>query len=70
MTAPHHRPKSELVEHNCCQIRLSPSGLEWQVVMAWPKQRSTLIMVSDRNAALTKANGWIDQQRVSDLKPE
>jgi hypothetical protein len=70
MTDPHHLPNTERVEHDGCQNHLSPSGLEWLAVVAQPKQRPTLIMASDRSAALAEANGRIDQQRASDLKPE
>jgi hypothetical protein len=70
MTDPHHLPNTKRVEHNGCQNHLSPSGLEWLAVVAQPKQRPTLIMASDRSAALANAYGWIDQQRASDLKPE
>jgi hypothetical protein len=62
MTDPHHLPNTERVEHNDCQNHLSPSGLEWLAVVAQPKQRPTLIMASDRNAALAKAYEWIDRQ--------
>jgi hypothetical protein len=62
MTDPHHLPNTKRVEHNGCQNHLSPSGLEWLAVVAQPKQRPTLIMASDRNAALAKAYEWIDRQ--------
>jgi hypothetical protein len=70
MTDPHHLPDTELVEHNTCQIRLSPNGREWLAVVAWPKQRSTLITASGRNAALAKAYGWIGLWLASDKNPE
>jgi hypothetical protein len=65
MTDPHLLPDTELVEHNGYQIRLSPSGLEWLAFVALPKQRPTLILAPDREAALVKACAWIDMQ----LKP-
>jgi hypothetical protein len=65
MTDPHHPPDTELVEHNGYQIRLSPSGLEWLAFVALPKQRPTLIMAADREAALAKAYEWIDEQNRS-----
>ena len=70
MTDPHSLPDTELVEHNGYQIRLSPSGLEWLTFVARPKQRPTLILAPDREAALAKAYEWIDLQPASDKKPE
>ena len=70
MTDPHPLPDTELMEHNGYQIRLSPSGPEWLAFVARPKQRPTLILAPDREAALAKAYEWIDQQRASDKKPE
>jgi hypothetical protein len=70
MTNPHHLPDAELVEYSGYQVRLSPSGPEWLAFVALPKQRPTLIMAPDREAALAKAYEWIDQQRASDKKPE
>ncbi len=70
MTDPHHLADAELVEHSGYQIRLSPSGLEWMAVVARPKQRPTLIMASDRAAALAKAYECIDLQLASDKNRE
>ena len=70
MTDPHHLPDTELVEHSGYQIRFSPSGLEWLAFVALPRQRPTLIMAPDREAALAKAYEWIDLQLASDNKPE
>jgi hypothetical protein len=70
MTDPHPRPDTELVEHNGYQIRLSPSGLEWLAFVALPRQRPTLIMASDRAAALAKAYECIDLQLASDKNRE
>jgi hypothetical protein len=58
------------MEHKGYQIRLSPSGLEWMAVVAQPKQRPTLIIASDRDAAIAKAYEWIALQLTSDPKPE
>jgi hypothetical protein len=66
MTDPHSHPGPEVVEHQGYQIRLSPSGLEWLAFVALPRQRPTLIMAPNREAALAKAYEWIDLQRVSD----
>jgi hypothetical protein len=66
MTDPHHLPDTELVEHSGYQIRLSPSGLEWLACVALPKQRPTLILAADREAALAKAYKWIDLQQPSE----
>lgn len=68
MTDPHHLPDTELVEHYGYQIRLSPSGPEWLAFVALPKQRPTLIMAPDREAALAKAHEWIEGQRTSETK--
>jgi hypothetical protein len=70
MTDPHYPPDTDLVEHQGYLIRLSPSGPEWLAFVARPKQRPTLIMAPDREAALAKAYEWIDLQRASDKKPE
>ena len=70
MTDPHSIQDTELVEHKGYRIRLSPSGLEWLAFVARPKQRPTLILASDREAALAKAYEWIDLQLTSDKKPE
>jgi hypothetical protein len=70
MTDHHPLPDIERVEHSGYQIRLNPSGLEWMAVVARPKQRPTLIMASDREAALAQAFEWIDLQLGSDKKPE
>ncbi len=70
MTDPHLLSETEFVEHKGYQIRLSPSGPEWLAFVALPKQRPTLMIAPDREAALTKAYEWIDQQRASDKKPE
>lgn len=66
MTDPHSLPDTELVEHQDYQIRLSPSGLEWLAFVALPKQRPTLILAADREAALAKAYEWIEGQRTSE----
>jgi hypothetical protein len=66
MTDPHHLPDTELVEHHGYQIRLSPSGPEWLAFVALPKQRPTLNMAPDREAALAKAYEWIEGQRTSE----
>ena len=65
MTDPHHSPDTELMEHEGYQIRLSPSGLEWLAFVALPKQRPTLILAPDRDAALAKAHEWIEAQHHS-----
>ena len=70
ITDPNHLPGNELVEHSGYQIRLSPSGSEWLAFVALPKQRPTLIMAPDREAALGKAYEWIDLQLASDKKSE
>jgi hypothetical protein len=70
MTNSHHLPDTELVEHNGYRIRLSPSGPEWLAFVALPKQRPTLIMAPDREAALAKVYEWIELQLASDKKPE
>ncbi|QRM32980.1 hypothetical protein [Microvirga sp. VF16] len=62
MTDPHHRPAPDLLEHNGYQIRLSPSGLDWMAFVALPRQRPTLILAPDREAALAKAYEWIKEQ--------
>jgi hypothetical protein len=54
------------VEHDGYQIRLSSSGLEWMTFVALPKQRPTLIMAPDREAALAMAYEWIEAQRRSE----
>jgi hypothetical protein len=66
MTDPHPFPDTELVEHSGYQIRLSPSGLEWLAFVALPRQRPTLIMAPDREAALAKVFEWIEGQRTSE----
>jgi len=66
MTDPHLFPDTELVEHSVYQIRLSPSGPEWLAFVALPKQRPTLIMAPDREAALAKAYELIEGQRTSE----
>ena len=58
------------MEHKGYQIRLSPNSLEWMAFVAPPKQRPTLFMAPDREAALAKAYEWIDLQLTSDKKPE
>jgi hypothetical protein len=70
MTDPNLLPGIELMEHKGYQIRLSPSGLEWLVFVALPKQHPILILAPDRETALTKAYEWIDQQRAFDERPE
>ena len=70
MTDPDCLPDTELLEHNGCQIRLCLSGLEWLAFVTLPKQRPTLIMAPNREAALAKAYEWIDLQLTSDKKPE
>ena len=65
MTDPHHSPDTELMEHEGYQIRLSPSGLEWLAFVALPKQRPTLILAPDRDAALAKAHERIEAQHHS-----
>jgi hypothetical protein len=69
MTDPHHREKADLVEYKGYQIRLSPSGLEWMAFVARPKQRPTLIMAADREAAIAKAHEWIEAQLASAKDP-
>jgi hypothetical protein len=68
MTDPHPLSDTELVEHSGYQIRLSPSGPEWLAFVALPKQRPTLIMAPDREAALAKVYEWIEGQRPSEKK--
>jgi hypothetical protein len=70
MTDPHHFSDADLMEYNGYQIRLSPRGEEWMAVVAQPKQRPTLIMASDRDAAIAKAYEWIALQLATDPKPE
>jgi hypothetical protein len=66
MIDPHSIQDAELVEHRGYQIRLSPSGLEWLAFVALPKQRPTLILAADREAALDKTYEWIEGQRTSE----
>ena len=66
MTDPHPHPDTQLVEHSGYQIRLSPSGPEWLAFVALPKQRPTLIMAPDREAALAKAYEWSEGQLTSE----
>jgi hypothetical protein len=66
MTDPQNLPDTEFIEHQGHQIRLSPSGLEWLAFVARPKQRPTLILAPDREAALAKAYEWIEGQRASE----
>jgi hypothetical protein len=63
MTDPDCLPDTELVEHNGYQIRLGPGGPEWLAFVTPPKQRPTLIMAPNREAALAKAYEWIDLQQ-------
>jgi hypothetical protein len=65
MNDPHHLQGSELVEHKGYQIRVSQRGVEWMAVVTLPKQRPTLIMAPDREAALAKACEWIQVQLAS-----
>ena len=66
MTDPHHLPDTELVEYKSYQIRLSPSGPDWLAFVALPRQRPTLIIAPNRDAALAKAYEWIEGQRTSE----
>jgi hypothetical protein len=66
MTDPYSRSSSELVEHKGYQIRLSPSGPDWLAFVALPRQRPTLIIAPNRDAALAKAYEWIEGQRTSE----
>jgi hypothetical protein len=66
MTDPHRLPETEFLEHNGYQIRRGPSGMEWLAFVALPKQRPTLILAPDREAALVKACEWIELQLRSD----
>jgi hypothetical protein len=68
MTDPYCLPDTELLEHNCCQIRLGLSGPEWLAFVALPDQHPTLILAPDREAALAKAYEWIDLQLPSAKK--
>ena len=70
MTDPRHLQDPDLVEHKGYQIHLSPSGLDWLAFVALPKQRPTLIMAPDREAALVKAYEWIEAQLASAKKPK
>jgi hypothetical protein len=70
MADPHHLPDTEFVEQKGVQIRLSSGGLEWLAFVALPRQRPTLIMAPDREAAFTKAYEWIDLQLASDKNRE
>ncbi|MBM6583254.1 hypothetical protein ILT44_23920 [Microvirga sp. BT689] len=54
---------TELLEHRGYQIRLTHAGLEWIAAVALPEQRPTLIMASDREAAIAKAYEWIELQQ-------
>jgi hypothetical protein len=69
MTDPHHLQEADLVEHKGYQIRLSQRGLDWIAFVAVPQQRPALIMAPDREAALTKAYGWIEAQFASAVDP-
>jgi hypothetical protein len=66
MTDLHPLADTELVEHNGYEIRLSPSGLEWLAFVARPKQRPTLILALNREAALAKAYQWIEGQLTTE----
>ncbi|EIM31028.1 MULTISPECIES: hypothetical protein [Microvirga] len=69
MTEARAAAEAEVLEHRGYQIRLSPTGLEWMAFVAQPKQRPTLIMAPDRDAATAKAYEWIDRQLASDKTP-
>ncbi len=58
--------EAEVLEHRGYRIHLSPSHLEWVAFVTPPKQRPTLIMALDRDAAIAKAYEWIDRQLASD----
>lgn len=69
MTDPHHPDKADFVEHKGYYIRLSASGLEWVAFVTQLKQRPTLILAPDREAALAKACEWIEAQLASAKNP-
>jgi hypothetical protein len=66
MTDPHSLLDTELVEHNGYQLRLGPSGPEWLAFVPPPKQRPTLILAPNREAALARAYECIEAQRTSE----
>lgn len=61
--------EAELLEHRGYQIRLTHAGLEWIAAVALPKQRPTLIMAPDREAAIAKARECIELQTKSAKSP-
>jgi hypothetical protein len=69
MTDPHPCDKADLVEHKGYHIRLSASELEWVAFVTQLKQRPTLILAPDREAALAKACEWIEAQLASAKDP-
>lgn len=60
-----HLESVERLELNGYEIRLTHAGLEWIAAVALSKQRPTLIMAPDREAALAKAREWIALQLKS-----
>jgi hypothetical protein len=57
-----HPQQTEILEHHGYQICLTHAGLEWIAAVALPKQRPTLIMAPDREAAIARAYEWIELQ--------
>jgi len=60
---------AEVLEHRGYHIRLTHAGLEWIAAVALPKQRPTLIMAPDREAAIAKTYEWIELQPRSGKSP-
>jgi len=70
MTDPYPSQEADLVDHHGYRIRLSPSGLDWMALVAWPGRQPTLIMAPERETVLAKACEWIDRQLVSDTSSQ
>jgi hypothetical protein len=64
-----HLQEADLVEHKGYQIRFSRSGLGWMVFVTLPHQHPSLIRVPNRNAAIAKAQEWIEAQLASAKDP-
>jgi len=61
---------AEVLAHRGYQIRLTQAGFEWITAVALPWQRPTLIVASEREAAITKAKDWIYLRPTSDGSSE
>jgi hypothetical protein len=54
--------KIQVIVHRGYQVRARAASGEWVTSVAWPGERPTVIVASEREEGVERAKAWIDER--------